>query len=464
MAFDSDLGRDAPCALLVIDATDLVTRVNRTFLEWMGCSEADLIGSTFPSMLTSADQVFYATQLQDSLWSTSRVSGVTLILQRVDGGTLAVVANARTIVDDSGEIVGARLALFEAESRQHFEREMLRAKRVAEASEYGIRILQEAAALFLTAQDERTVASQLITILGESFSALDSAVVAYNEAGDGSYRVVEGEQLRPVLEEVRATRDDGKHPLRQDQLIVIHDIEEAFARSESLGDALRTRRAAAFIGVPFSDGGETVGAFGAIFGRPREFGDVDLDLYRALARQTALAFSRVRLSQRLRELATRDQLTGLVNRSSIDDRIADVLDSARSGSRPAAVLFIDLDGFKRINDSFGHRTGDLILQSVALRLLRDVRDGDVVGRFGGDEFVIICADTDLEAATAIASRITKNIAEPIGDWAVTTSVGVALFDPEHDDGETVGSLIRRADLAMYESKRGGRNRVTIAAS
>jgi diguanylate cyclase (GGDEF)-like protein len=162
-----------------------------------------------------------------------------------------------------------------------------------------------------------------------------------------------------------------------------------------------------------------------------------------------------RIQANLRRLALQDPLTGLANRTLLDDRLRVALARAGRHGSLTGVLFLDLDGFKAINDEHGHHVGDQLLKAVAGRLRAVLRPADVVARLGGDEFVAICEEiAGLEEAHAIASRVEVAIAEPIptdaGPIRVYASVGLALAEgPREADAD---DLIRRADEAMYRAK------------
>jgi diguanylate cyclase (GGDEF)-like protein/PAS domain S-box-containing protein len=160
----------------------------------------------------------------------------------------------------------------------------------------------------------------------------------------------------------------------------------------------------------------------------------------------------------LARLAMHDPLTGLANRILLDDRLRVALARAGRHGSLTGVLFLDLDGFKAINDRHGHHVGDEVLKAVAERLRRVLRPADVVARLGGDEFVTVCEElAGLEEAHAIASRVEVAIAAPIetvaGPLTISVSVGLALA--EGDSGADADDLVRRADEAMYRAKQAG---------
>jgi diguanylate cyclase (GGDEF)-like protein len=181
----------------------------------------------------------------------------------------------------------------------------------------------------------------------------------------------------------------------------------------------------------------------------------------AVARLAGIAIERQRSEQRIRHMAHHDELTGLPNRALLNARLAQSLGQARRSGRPLALLFLDLDGFKYINDSLGHEVGDRLLRTAALRLQSIVRPGDTVARLGGDEFVVMLVDLKQAGdAAAIAHEIVQALSRPLRaddrTLHVTASVGVATFPA---DGDSAELLLKHADAAMYRAKAHGRNGV-----
>ena len=168
--------------------------------------------------------------------------------------------------------------------------------------------------------------------------------------------------------------------------------------------------------------------------------------------------------EQIHQLAFYDTLTGLPNRRLLIDRLQHALAQRARSKKEGALLFIDLDNFKDLNDTLGHDMGDRLLQQVAQRLLDHVREQDTLARLGGDEFVLMLEDLSLDCDTAIQqlSSITQKILHALAapytlqgrNYSSTASIGVALFS---DDHSTVDELLKRADLAMYEAKSSGRN-------
>lgn len=168
-------------------------------------------------------------------------------------------------------------------------------------------------------------------------------------------------------------------------------------------------------------------------------------------------------ASRLHQKAATDQLTGVLSYSSLMETLEQQIGKAEQKGSPLCVMMADLDFFKKVNDTYGHLVGDLVLRHTAERIQAAVRDFDVVGRFGGEEFVIILKNTDLALAKVIAERIRAEVAgTPFHakefNIGVTISLGVAMLRK----GERLETLLERADAAMYQAKRDGRNRVAAA--
>jgi two-component system cell cycle response regulator len=192
-----------------------------------------------------------------------------------------------------------------------------------------------------------------------------------------------------------------------------------------------------------------------------------------LAARVRTQIRRQRFAHKLRQtvsntlaLAVTDELTGLYNRRYFDRHLGLMLEKVREQDRDMAVMLIDMDFFKSVNDSHGHDVGDAVLREFADRLRRNIRGVDLACRFGGEEFVVLMPDTDYRQAQAAAERVRLAVAErafdtPTRALRITCSVGVALN--EHD-ADTPEVLLKRADVALYRAKREGRNRVVLDAA
>jgi diguanylate cyclase (GGDEF)-like protein len=216
------------------------------------------------------------------------------------------------------------------------------------------------------------------------------------------------------------------------------------------------------VAVPLVRGDRTIGVI-ALYGRatPEPFAEEDAQTLSSFAAQASVAIENVLLHQETRQLSITDGLTGVWNRRYLDLTLRKEIERAQRFGRPLSVLMLDIDRFKRVNDRLGHQRGDEVLVEVTRRMIDQLRASiDVVGRYGGEEFVVLLPETPAAGALVVAEKIRTAIRdEPMqgaGDVSITVSVGVSTY-PE--DGSHSDQLIRSADDAMYRAKAAGRDRV-----
>jgi diguanylate cyclase (GGDEF)-like protein/PAS domain S-box-containing protein len=432
----------------------VIVEPNETLGEWVGIPVAELHGSRFTSLLVPSSRLFYETRHAQVLHLEGRVSEVTLSLQRADGTALPVLLNS--YIDRAGDDPIVRTAVFDATDRIAYERELVRARRNAEASEARVRILQDVSGAFGSSMNDQEVADSFVHAARQAFAAAEASVLLVDDSGD--LQLVAGTNpLWGVLDPI--------DPLRgtiHELVLSIDDVQTDFPH---LARALREANREAISITPLESEGERLGVLVCFFGRARDFDDDFLELQRALGRQASQTLVRVRLQRELERLARFDPLTGVPNRQFVEQSLHDAIELAHETQQPLALIFLDLDEFKAVNDTLGHAAGDEVLRVLAQRLRDAVRVEDVVGRIGGDEFIAVCSNADADAGASIAERIRAQAREPVLAAAVavqvSVSVGLAVFDPATDDRPTPDQLLIRADGAMYVSKETGKDRVSI---
>jgi diguanylate cyclase (GGDEF)-like protein len=276
-------------------------------------------------------------------------------------------------------------------------------------------------------------------------------IVRFDEPGVTAWRSVGGraQQLRP--EEAAQAGDivrrllEGQEPLL---LRADHGVGSDYLRMRNAGEALL---------APLRYDGRMVGAIAVHdrLGEVRGFSADDLQLLQTVANHASVALHNEMLIGRLRHDALHDALTGLANRAQLVNEATSQLLLARKRQQSIAVMIIDLNGFKTVNDTLGHHVGDELLREVANRFVLAAGSEVTVARLGGDEFAVLCQARDPDAAMAVATTLLASLVEPfvVGQERLhlSGSAGIAMA-PEH--GTTVADLLKRADIAMYAAKHG----------
>lgn len=239
-------------------------------------------------------------------------------------------------------------------------------------------------------------------------------------------------------------------------LLLGHDETSSLASRRAYSD---------WLGVPLRNGKKIIGALvvqNAV--GSRRYVEADKELLQFVSTQLTTSIERAHRDERLRHLAQFDALTDLPNRSLFDDRVQVALSQARRRDEKLALMFLDLDKFKPVNDTYGHAVGDALLAAVATRIKHLLRESDTVGRVGGDEFIILLHPIlSVLDVTVVAEKICHALAQPFElldqQISMSASMGIALYPQHGTDGI---SLARAANNAMYQAKRDGCNRFCVA--
>jgi len=309
----------------------------------------------------------------------------------------------------------------------------------------------------------------LILILDKSRNAVNaqkgSIMLINKNTNELEVRVVRG--IDPITEkkinegEIECTKIKvgegvaGKVAMTK-QLMVIQDVKQSTQFKKSDKSNVDN-----IVCIPLIVDDECIGVMNITNKTTNEkFNDEEISLLNMLARQVAVTINNANLYH----LAITDGLTDVFIKRHFNQKLHEEVVRADRYKRPISLIMIDIDHFKKFNDTYGHQLGDLVLSKTAGLLKRNVRDPDIVARYGGEEFTIILPETNSEGAHVSAERIRKVI--EASDYPgpnneklkVTISMGIATY-PEHS--KTEEGLIKKADIAMYKSKENGRNRATI---
>lgn len=217
-----------------------------------------------------------------------------------------------------------------------------------------------------------------------------------------------------------------------------------------------------WLGIPLIVQDKTIGLLAIDSSEPNDFSEHEIMIATEFANQVAITLENVRLLKETQNQAITDALTGIYNRRGLYQFGEIEFQRSRRINRPFSVIMFDIDHFKKVNDRHGHAAGDQILHELAQRCVKTSRTTDLVGRYGGEEFVILLTETNLEAARLIGERLRQTIMNlpfktDAGEIAITSSLGIA----EATNTDTLNSLIERADSALYRAKNTGRNKVIV---
>ncbi|WP_370056149.1 diguanylate cyclase [Leifsonia sp. EB41] len=318
-----------------------------------------------------------------------------------------------------------------------------------------LQLLLSASVAFAKTQTEEELGELLSETARRAFNATACSV---HTGEPGNYALVAGDNL--LAAEWPEDRDGERVQLGSVVTIQTPAEADLVAPGMGLSGVFERAGVSAIIGVPIIEDDILYGAFACYFDQPRAFDDQAVPLAEALAQLAGQVLVRLRLEARLRRAAMLDEVTGLPNRRLFDENLQQ---TERAHADQVAVLFVDLDGFKAINDTLGHAAGDTVLKEVASRLSSVFRQEDMIARYGGDEFIAALHVADTTDALELADRARAAIAEDFAgippELNITASVGIAITDDVA--GQSIDHLIRLADQAMYAAKRGGGDQAVV---
>lgn len=420
-----------------VDRRGVIRETNEWFAEWVGTTADDLVGRSIDEVLVHPE---------DDLLPAESGGGPWMML---DAATL----DRAVMVTRQREVDHEVLVVSEASTRWQALADLRRRYALADRTRTRLQLVMDSAIALSSATTETRLAEILADTTARAYRAEESTV--YLHQPDGTSAVVAGRNpLNGTIDpESLIALVNAPHQVRK----VVGEAEGE-ALVPGLGAAMQRAGVHALVAAPLHHEEIDFGAFVSWFHHDRTFDDEAAPLAEALANQAAQALATLRLQSRLAHAAMHDEVTGLPNRRLLEAELGGII-----GTSPCAAIFIDLDGFKAVNDRLGHQAGDRMLRDAGLRILSAVRAGDLVARYGGDEFVLACEVADPAVALEIAERILDVLrGDPVETSVppLRASIGVAVA-PE-GSRLLAEQLIRRADLAMYRAKSAGGDRVVVA--
>ncbi|MFW5824672.1 MAG: sensor domain-containing diguanylate cyclase, partial [Marinobacter sp.] len=419
--FQQTIINNANVWLNVSDPEGYIMLWNRAAERISGYSEEEVAGSRAIWRKLYPDPDYRArvtAQVQEALSQGQEVMGLETRIQTRWGGERLIAWNARGFTDSHGSLAGSIVIGTDITERKAVE-DALRER-------------------------ERQLATLMDSLPGMAYRCLYNEFWTMKFVSSGCWELT-GYRPEELIENRRVAWSELVVP--DDSGDVLSKVEEAIANGVSFSLEYRLRRA----------DGEVIW----VWERGRGGEDDDGMLLEGIILDIT---ERKRLEERLSELATLDSLTGQLNRREAERMLQEEVVRAGRYDRQLAVLWVDLDHFKEVNDTWGHAAGDRVLRAVSLRLADSIRTVDTLGRYGGEEFLVVIPEASVDEARETAERLRQRVAEePVtitGDQSLsmTISIGVAVY-PDH--GTSAEELCNRADKAMYLAKERGRNQVAI---
>ena len=449
--FVSNVVDTAAALVVVIDLDGRVQTVNPACTALTGYSADEVNGRAFEELLRPAETDRVRTEWPALLGSPGARQFDAGLVTR-DGDVKLIAWSAIAARDAEGEPDHVIATGIDITDRKRSEQELRRRlRREAAVAELGRRGLEGLSLPELMARSVDLVAAQLDLDRAEVWEVTQFTGELVLTAGRG--------WDHSAVNATRLPADHTTQPgftLDSDEPVAVSDFEEE--QRFSLPDELRAAGVRSGVSVTIPGPRRPYGVLAGHSLAPRDYSQDDILFMHSVAHVLAAAIERWRSEESIRHNALHDPLTGLPNRTLFLNRLAHVFSKREATASSAAVMFLDIDNFKLVNDSLGHDIGDRLLRAIAPRLSEALRPSDTVARFGGDEFVVLCEEVaDGRDALQVADRLQEVLAAPFDldgeEHFLSASIGVALANGAYATPE---EAMRDADAAMYRAKERGR--------
>jgi diguanylate cyclase (GGDEF)-like protein/PAS domain S-box-containing protein len=430
-----------------------ILQVSDFWLASLGYTREEVIGCQLEMFIAPEFHAYLAEQVFPELLRSGVVRDAECRFLRKDGSQVDVFFSTVAIYDEQGGMASAHSALVDISARKRAETAERDQRALAEA------LRDTAAALSSTLSFEEVI-ERVLTNVGR---VVPHDAVNIMLVEDGVARLV---RSHGFAEQGRA----GPSTAERWEVSENPILRLMSGRGDSVVLADTTRQPEMFagwihsyVGVPVMVKGHLVGFINLYSQHAGFFSGEHASRLRAFADQAAIAIENAHLYAEVERLATMDELTGIANRRKLFEMGQREFDRARRYGTPLAAILLDIDRFKKVNDTYGHNAGDRVLARIAATISGNVREVDLFGRYGGEEFVLLLPHSSQDSAAEVAERLRRLVEElrfetDRGVMSVTISLGIAMLTP---DIPSLATLIDRADQAMYAAKQAGRNRVEI---
>ena len=330
--------------------------------------------------------------------------------------------------------------------------------------QFMLQMQQHILEMIATDKDSQAILDEICMLIEMEVQEAVCTIMHADEK-DGTLHVLAGPSAPASLREAFAGLVPGENKAScgtafhtRSKVIVSDTLTDV--RWQDFQQIVETYKLRACWSIPIRSGPDILGTFAISLNRVASPSDHDQNLLEAASWLAGITLTHDQNIKRIQQLAMCDDLTGLPNRNMLMTELRSTLDDASAGNQSGAVMFLDLDNFKTINDTMGHRIGDEVLRTVTSRLNAIMDETDMIARMGGDEFIVLQKDSNPDKARQLADAIREAVLEPMKfdllKVNVTTSIGIALYP---DDAVTTTNLLKHADSAMYQAKSAGRNNV-----
>jgi diguanylate cyclase (GGDEF)-like protein/PAS domain S-box-containing protein len=461
--------RTLPVSLVIADETGHITDANEAFQQLWDAEEP------LPTELEDWGK-FEAwwsesgAELQQNDWPLARavLNGEVVLGQMIDiltktGRRKTIINSAVPIFDTEGSVNGGVSVAQDITHQRQLEQQAQASARESRQRADELDGLHNATAALLSTLELDQLLCQILDAAQSAIPAADQGMLHLVMPSTGQLHA------RAALgfndQRIRFVRTTRSHSfpvrvMRERKPLLLSDVQTDKTNGQ-MPEEMNGVRSAIIAPLFYED--QVLGALSLSSNQPDVFTETNLRLLVSFAATTAAALQNALLHAEVKQLAIMDPLTGEYNRRAFFDLAQREMDRYVRSRQPLSAIMIDIDNFKQINDTYGHAVGDQILRMLTLRCRASIRETDIFGRYGGDEFVLVLPDTDITIAAQIANRIRDAVIDNVwqserGEVPISISLGVTQAREQH---RVLEDLLADADLALYQAKSHGRNRVEV---